>query len=153
MPVSSVPGKYITLMERESKDYGWTFEYTGKSVTCANLGSYNYLGFAENHGPCAEAAIAAVKECGVATCSPRRELGNAEYHDELDKLVARFVGTEDAMTCAMGFATNTLNLPSILNKGCLVISDAKNHASIILGLRLSRATIRVFKHNSECWII
>lgn len=49
----------------------------------------------------------------------------------------------------MGFATNTLNLPAILNQGCLVISDAKNHASIILGLRLSRATIRVFKHNSK----
>jgi serine palmitoyltransferase len=88
---------------------------TGKKVQCINLGSYNYLGFAENHGPCAEAAIAAVKKFGVGTCATRREWGNAVYHDELDKLV---------------------------------ISDAKNHASIILGLRLSGATIRVFKHNS-----
>lgn len=102
----------------------------------------------ENHGPCAEAAIKTVKELGVATCSPRRELGNARYIMELDKLVAEFVGAEAAITCAMGFATNTLNLPAILNQDCLVISDAKNHASIILGLRLSRATIRVFKHNS-----
>lgn len=69
--------------------------YTGKSVTCANLGSYNYLGFAENHGPCADAAIKMVHEFGVATCSPRREMGNATFHDELDKLVATFVGTED----------------------------------------------------------
>jgi serine palmitoyltransferase len=122
-------------------------------VTCCNLGSYNYLGFAENHGPCAEAAITAVKEWGVGTCSSRLELGNATYHEELDTLVAKFVGSEDAITCAMGFATNTLNLPAILNKGCLVISDAKNHASIILGLRLSKATIRVFKHNSNNMII
>lgn len=47
----------------------------------------------------------------------------------------------------MGFATNSLNLPAILSPGCLVVSDEKNHASIILGLRLSGATIRVFKHN------
>jgi serine palmitoyltransferase len=122
---------------------------TGKKVQCINLGSYNYLGFAENHGPCAEAAIAAVKKFGVGTCATRREWGNAVYHDELDKLAAEFVGAEDALTCAMGFATNVLNIPAILTKGCLVISDAKNHASIILGLRLSGATIRVFKHNSS----
>lgn len=48
----------------------------------------------------------------------------------------------------MGFATNALNLPSLLSPGCLVISDEKNHASIILGLRLSGATIKVYKHNN-----
>jgi serine palmitoyltransferase len=44
----------------------------------------------------------------------------------------------------MGFATNSLNLPSLLSPGCLVVSDEKNHASIILGLRLSGATVKVF---------
>ena len=68
-------------------------------------------------------------------------------HQELEKYVARFVGTEDSITFGMGFATNALNLPSLVSKGSLVISDEKNHASIILGLRLSGATIRVFKHN------
>lgn len=48
----------------------------------------------------------------------------------------------------MGFATNSLNLPTMLSPGCLVVSDEKNHASIILGLRLSGATIRVFRHNN-----
>lgn len=48
----------------------------------------------------------------------------------------------------MGFATNALNLPSLLSPGCLVVSDEKNHASIILGIRLSGATTRVFKHNN-----
>jgi len=70
-------------------------------------------------------------------------------HQELEKYVARFVGAEDAITFGMGFATNTLNLPSLISKGCLVISDENNHASVILGLRLSGATIRVFKHNSN----
>lgn len=47
----------------------------------------------------------------------------------------------------MGFATNSMNLPSLLGPGCLVVSDEKNHASIILGLRLSGATIKKYRHN------
>jgi serine palmitoyltransferase len=67
---------------------------------------------------------------------------------ELEKTTARFVGTEDAIVFGMGFATNALNLPSLVSPGCLVLSDEKNHASLILGLRLSGATIKVFRHNS-----
>jgi serine palmitoyltransferase len=67
---------------------------------------------------------------------------------ELEKVTAQFVGTEDAIVFGMGFATNALNLPSLVSPGCLVLSDEKNHASLILGLRLSGATIKVFKHNS-----
>jgi serine palmitoyltransferase len=47
----------------------------------------------------------------------------------------------------MGFATNSLNLPALVSKGCLVVSDQMNHSSLILGSRLSSATIRVFEHN------
>lgn len=68
-------------------------------------------------------------------------------HQELERLVARFVGAEDSITFGMGFATNALNLPCLVSKGCLVLSDENNHASLILGLRLSGATTRVFKHN------
>lgn len=84
----------------------------------------------------------------MGICSSRQELGTLAIHQELEKYVARFVGAEDAITFGMGFATNTLNLPSLISKGCLVISDENNHASVILGLRLSGATIRVFKHNN-----
>lgn len=80
--------------------------------------------------------------------SSRRELGTNPLHVELEALTARFLGVEDAISFGMGFATNALNLPSLLSPGCLVISDEKNHASIILGLRLSGAVIRVFKHNN-----
>ncbi|CAG7833566.1 unnamed protein product [Allacma fusca] len=148
IPICSVPGAHLTLVERVSPDHNWSFQYSGKTIKCINLGSYNYLGFAENHGPCAEDSIRTIRTQGVCVGSTRGELGNAIYHDQLDRLVARFVGHEDAITCGMGFATNALNLPCILNKNCLVISDEKNHASIILGLRTSGATIRVFKHNN-----
>jgi serine palmitoyltransferase len=60
--------------------------------------------------------------------------------------VAEFLGVEDAITFSMGFATNSLNLPRIASKGCLVVSDEFNHASLILGLKLSGATVKVFKH-------
>jgi len=70
-------------------------------------------------------------------------------HDELEKLTAKFLGVEDAIVFGMGFATNSLNLPSLVSKGCLVLSDEKNHASLILGLRLSGAVIQIFKHNSK----
>lgn len=84
----------------------------------------------------------------MVSCSPRRELGTTSLHIELEQLTAQFVGVEDSIVFGMGFATNALNLPAFLSPGCLVLSDEKNHASIILGLRLSGSTIRVFKHNN-----
>lgn len=85
---------------------------------------------------------------GIALTSSRIELGTTELHIDLEKLTARYLGVEDAIVFGMGFATNALNLPSLLSPGCLVLSDEKNHASIILGIRLSGATVKVFKHNN-----
>uniref|UniRef100_A0A1B6MR50 serine C-palmitoyltransferase n=1 Tax=Graphocephala atropunctata TaxID=36148 RepID=A0A1B6MR50_9HEMI len=148
IPICSVPGAEVVLKDRVTHDYGWTFEFTGTKTKCLNLASYNYLGFAEATGPCAESAKLAVQKYGVALCSPRQELGTNEQHVELERLTARFLGVEDAIVFGMGFATNSLNIPALLSPGCLVFSDEKNHASLILGLRLSGATIKVFKHNN-----
>ncbi|XP_067009623.2 serine palmitoyltransferase 2 isoform X2 [Anabrus simplex] len=147
-PICSVPGAEVVLKDRITRDYGWTFEFTGTKTKCLNLGSYNYLGFAEATGPCAESAIDAIRKYGLAACSPVQELGTTPLIQELEALTARFMGVEDAVVFGMGFATNALNLPTILSPGCLVVSDEKNHASLILGLRMSGATIKVFKHNN-----
>lgn len=80
--------------------------------------------------------------------SSRRELGTTQLHQDLERLTAEFVGVEDAMVLGMGFSTNSMNLPSLFSSGCLVISDEKNHASIIVGLRLAGVTSRVFRHNN-----
>ncbi|XP_075226049.1 serine palmitoyltransferase long chain base subunit [Lycorma delicatula] len=146
-PICSVPGAEVVLKDRVTNDYGWSFEFTGTETKCINLGSYNYLGFAEKSGMCADDAVKVIKKYGIASCSTRHELGTNPLHGELERLTARFLGVEDAITFGMGFATNSLNLPSLLSPGCLVISDEKNHASLILGLKLSGATIKVFKHN------
>jgi len=64
-----------------------------------------------------------------------------------EALVAQFVGMEDALISSMGFATNSAYIPALVGKGCLVISDEFNHASIRFGTRLSGANVRMFKHN------
>lgn len=85
---------------------------------------------------------------GPSLCSTVHELGTTPLHNELERTTAQFLGVEDAIVFGMGFATNSLNIPSLLGRDTLVLSDEKNHASLILGLRLSGATIKVFKHNN-----
>uniref|UniRef100_A0A087X503 Serine palmitoyltransferase long chain base subunit 2 n=1 Tax=Poecilia formosa TaxID=48698 RepID=A0A087X503_POEFO len=148
-PVCSVPGAKMDLVDRVSHDYNWTFEYTGRTVKAViNLGSYNYLGFAENTGRCADAAAEVSMAYGVGVASTRQEIGNLDIHEEMEDLLARFLGVESAMAFGMGFATNSMNIPALTGKGCLILSDELNHASLVLGARLSGSTIRVFKHNT-----
>ncbi|XP_055333076.1 serine palmitoyltransferase 2-like [Paramacrobiotus metropolitanus] len=146
-PICSVPGAEIDVMERSTPNYGWNFELTGQKLRCINMGSYNYLGFAEKFGPCAEDSVAAVDSYGVAGCSPRDDVGTQSVHLELENLVARFVGCEAAVTFGMGFATNSMNIPELIDKNCAVLSDALNHCSIVTGVRLSGAFVKIFKHN------
>lgn len=162
----SVPGAEIELLERTSDDFNWTYKLTGRRLRALNLGSYNYLGFAENSGESSRSAIAAVRSSGVATCSPSAELGSLKAHRDLEQLIAQFLRVDDAIVFGMGFATNALNIPALLMstnesfaestsnvnanttaRQSLIISDELNHTSIILGARLSGATIKKFKHN------
>lgn len=144
-PISSAPGAELTLKERCTDDRNWTFRFTGTERRCINLGSYNYLGFA-GHSTHDEVAAAA-RLYGLALCSPRAELGSTRLHRLLEETTANFLGVEAAIVVGMGFGTNTLGLPGLLGPGSLALSDEKNHASLIMGLRLARATVRVFRHN------
>lgn len=146
-PICGLPGGTVALKNRRTINGGWTFEFTGTETKCINMGSYNYLGFAEASGSGTDKVIETIKVQGIATSSPRRELGTNLLHDELETLTAQFLGVEDAIVFGMGFATNAFNLPTLTTPGCLVVSDERNHASIILGLKLSGATTKVFKHN------
>ena len=146
-PICSQPGVEIDLVERKSKDYNWSFEHTDKKIKVLNMGSYNYLGFAENNGPSSKHAIQSIRDYGVATLSSSQELGVNKMHIELENLLADYLGAESAIAFGMGFATNALNIPALVGKHCLILSDELNHASLVLGARLSGATIKTFKHN------
>ncbi|XP_030603958.1 serine palmitoyltransferase 3 isoform X2 [Archocentrus centrarchus] len=148
-PICSLPGPAFDLMERVSDDYNWTFRFTGRTIhNVINMGSYNYLGFAENNADFLKTVADKVRQYGAGVCSTRQEIGNLSIHEELEQLVATFLGVESTMTFGMGFATNSMNIPALVGKGCLILSDELNHTSLILGARLSGATIRVFKHNN-----
>ena len=148
-PIASVPGAKVTVINHYSDDHGWTLKRNDKDKReCVNLASYNYLGFAENKGPCTEASVCAIQRNGLTGCSTRQELGTMGIHQELECTVAKFLGVEDSLIVGMGFATNVMNIPQIMGKGTLIISDEKNHASLILGMRLSGATVKVFNHNN-----
>nr|XP_060641960.1 LOW QUALITY PROTEIN: serine palmitoyltransferase 3 [Anolis sagrei ordinatus] len=148
-PICSVPGPKFDLMERVSDDYNWTFRFTGRTVkNVINMGSYNYLGFAEIEPSAIKNVKKELDKYGTGTCSTRQEMGNLDKHVELEKMVAQFLGVEASLTFGMGFATNAMNIPALVGKGCLILSDELNHSSLILGARLSGATIRVFKHNN-----
>ena len=142
-----MPGATIEILERKSNDFNWTYYMTGKKINAINMGSYNYLGFAENNGLSSRAAIQSVRDNGVATCSPRQELGTLKCQKNLEALIANFLGVESAVTFGMGFATNSVNIPALVDKSCLILSDEYNHVSLILGARLSGAVIKIFKHN------
>ncbi|XP_041353080.1 serine palmitoyltransferase 2-like isoform X2 [Gigantopelta aegis] len=146
-PVGSVAGAKIDILERVSHDHCWHFELTGKRLHVLNFGSYNYLGFGENKGPCVEKVEEITKQCGLGIAASRQDYGYMEIHKELDELVADFLGLEAAITFPMGFATNSMNLPCLVRKGCLILSDDMNHASIVLGAKLSGAVVKIFKHN------
>jgi len=122
------------------------FRYPGTLTKFLNLGSYNYLGFAESSGVCAKASQEAILKYGTSSCSTVLEMGNTPLLEELEQTTAEFLGVEAALVFGMGFATNALNIPCLLGPATLVLSDEKNHASIVLGLRLS-GKINVYNNN------
>ena len=146
-PITGVPGRYITLMDRVSKDRNKHFEFTGTYTETLNLSSYNYLGFAQSEGYCADIVEESIATLGISSTSPRADSGTSDLIIEVEREIANFVGKPDAMVFSMGFSTNATSFPGLVGKGCLIISDELNHSSIRVGSRLSSATIRPYKHN------
>ncbi|CAE6505178.1 unnamed protein product [Rhizoctonia solani] len=146
-PVTGVPGRTIVLLDRSTDDYNNTFKFTGTHTRALNVSSYNYLGFAQARGGCADAVEDGIRRYGINAGATRLECGTLDLHVQTETLVASFLGQEDALVTSMGFATNSTTIPALVGKGCLVISDEFNHASIRFGVRLSGASVRMFKHN------
>ena len=146
-PTTGVPGRFITLIDRASDDQNRHFHFAGTTTDTLNMSSYNYLGFAQSEGPCADVVEDTIRKYGISSVGTRSEAGTQDIHVEVEDLVARFVGKEASMVFSMGFGTNASIFPALASKGCLIISDELNHASIRFGSRLSGASIETFKHN------
>jgi 8-amino-7-oxononanoate synthase len=118
--------------------------------------SLNYLGLS-NHPRVKEAAIKAIKKYGVGAGGSRLVSGNYEVHNLLEKKLAQFKGEEDALILHTGYVTNAevisalMNLPQLtpfvfLPKRKVIFSDELNHASIIVGCKLSKVEVVIYKH-------
>jgi glycine C-acetyltransferase len=111
-----------------------------------NFCSNNYLGLA-NHPRLIEAAQKAMAQYGVGPGAVRTIAGTMTLHVELERRLAAFKGVEAAVTFQSGFAANLATIPAIVGREDVIFSDQLNHASIIDGCRLSRATIVAYPHN------
>jgi len=110
-----------------------------------NLASNNYLGLT-THKSLRKAALDAIKRYGVGAGAVRTIAGTMKIHIELEEQIARFKNVEACVVFQSGFTANAGTVSAVLGKEDLIISDELNHASIIDGARLSKATIKVFKH-------
>jgi glycine C-acetyltransferase len=110
-----------------------------------SLSSNDYLGLT-HHPRLREAALAAVKDFGAGSGAVRTIAGTMTLHEELERDLAAFKETEAVLTFQSGFTANTGVIPTITGEGDLIVSDALNHASIIDGMRLSKAPRKVYPH-------
>ncbi|PYU50615.1 MAG: 8-amino-7-oxononanoate synthase [Acidobacteria bacterium] len=117
--------------------------FDGREVI--NLASNNYLGLT-THKALRKAALDAVKRYGAGAGAVRTIAGTMKLHLELEEQIAAFKKVEACVVFQSGFTANAGTVSAVLGKDDLIISDELNHASIIDGARLSRATIKVFKH-------
>ena len=110
-----------------------------------NLASNNYLGLT-THKALRKASVEAVKKLGVGAGAVRTIAGTMKLHMELEEQIAKFKQVEACVVFQSGFTANAGTVSAVLGKEDLIVSDELNHASIIDGARLSKATIKVFKH-------
>lgn len=110
-----------------------------------NLSSNNYLGLT-THPRLTRAMVTATEQLGVGSGAVRTIAGTMVVHEELERKLAAFKHTEAALVFQSGFTSNLAVLQVLVGEGDLIVSDALNHASIIDGIRLSKAERVIYRH-------
>lgn len=118
-------------------------EWDGRRLV--HFGSNDYLGFAA-HPAVVAGARAALAGYGFGAGASPLITGRTPLHEELERRLAAFEAAEAALLFPTGFAANVGTIPALVGRGDTVFSDAKNHASLIDGCRLSRAEVLVYRH-------
>ncbi|WP_139488025.1 glycine C-acetyltransferase [Brevibacillus dissolubilis] len=136
-------GLYNVIDPLESPN-GPTIKIGGKELI--NLSSNNYLGLATDPR-LIEAATEATRTYGVGAGAVRTINGTLKLHLELEQKIAEFKHTEAAIAYQSGFNCNMAAISAVMDKNDAILSDELNHASIIDGCRLSRATIIRVNHS------
>ena len=120
-------------------------EVTVDGRACVSFSSNDYLGLT-HHPRVRAAALGAVQAFGAGSGAVRTIAGTMSLHEELEGALARFKGTEAVLSFPSGFSANTGVIPTITGEADLIVSDSLNHASIIDGMRLSKAPRVIYPH-------
>lgn len=128
---------------RVSGPQGPEIEIDGHRVLC--FCSNNYLGLA-SHPALAAASNASAQTEGVGAAASRLITGTMDAHREAEAAYAGFVGAQSAALFSSGYAANVGAIQALAGPDDVIFSDALNHASLIDGSRLSRATVHIFRH-------
>ena len=138
-------GVYKVLNTLTSPQAPWV-EMAGRGRVLV-LSSNNYLGMSAE-----PSVVKAGRDCldrlGAGTASVRFICGTFDVHQELESEIARFVGTEAALTYVSCWNANTGLTPTFLSEEDVIISDELNHASVIDGVRATRSSRKVYKHSN-----
>ncbi len=110
------------------------------------LGSNNYLGLTRDPRV-KRAAADALERYGTALTGSRLLNGTVPLHSELEREIADWMGTDDALVFTTGYQANVGCLSTLLDPGDTVVCDSGDHASILDGVAMSRARVRPFRHN------
>ncbi|MFL5682448.1 MAG: glycine C-acetyltransferase [Chloroflexota bacterium] len=110
-----------------------------------SLSSNDYLGLT-NHPRICDAVVAAVRDFGAGSGAVRTIAGTMSMHEALEAELAAFKEVPAVLTFQSGFTANTGVIPTITGETDLIVSDALNHASIIDGMRLSKAPRKIYAH-------
>jgi serine palmitoyltransferase len=111
-----------------------------------NFSSFNYLGLA-NRPEIKAAAHQTIDKYGVGSCGPRGFYGTIDVHLDLEAVIAKFLGTAEALIYSDGIATVSSILPAFAKKGDLIVADEAVHFLIQQGIGLSRCNVLYFRHN------
>lgn len=131
-------------LRRVDSDQGIYLEVEGRKLL--NFSSNNYLGLA-NDERLKKASMEATTKYGTGSGASRLITGSMALHHQLEEKIAQFKNTPAALVFNSGYQANIGILTALLKEGDEVYSDELNHASIVDGCRLSRATIHIYRHN------
>ena len=144
------------LTERESLDLaslpvisgptGPKPKLVGSGKTVMNFASFNFTGLAGNE-VIKQKATEALRKYGLGSCGPAGFYGTIDVHTDLEKNIADFLGTEDAILYSQAFATVSSVIPAFSKRGDIIVADRNINFAIQKGLQISRSTIRWFDHN------
>ncbi|HSP36782.1 MAG TPA: aminotransferase class I/II-fold pyridoxal phosphate-dependent enzyme, partial [Frankiaceae bacterium] len=112
-----------------------------------DLAGNDYLGLSR-HPAVLQAGVEALRTWGAGSTGSRLVTGTTALHAELETALAAHVGTEAALVFSSGYTANLGAVTALAGPGTLVVSDERNHASLIDACRLSRAEVAVVPHRS-----